>query len=61
MPLTRTRILLIIAALASLALPVSANAAPSRKKSIWGPATVNGQSQFPIYRNLGAGIWQNID
>jgi hypothetical protein len=37
-------------------------AAPSRhvtdKKSIWGPVTYNGKSQFPIYHDLGAGIWQ---
>jgi len=59
MPLTRTRILLILAALVLLALPVSAGAAPSRKKAIWGPATVNGRSQFPIYRDLGVGIRQD--
>jgi hypothetical protein len=59
MPLTRTRILLILGALVALALPVSADAAQSRKKSIWGPATVDGRSQFPIYRDLGVGIWQN--
>jgi hypothetical protein len=27
------------------------------KKAIWGPVTFNGQSQFPIYNDLGAGIW----
>lgn len=59
MPLTRTRILLVLGALLALALPASADAAPSRKKSIWGPATVKGRSQFPIYRDLGVGIWQN--
>jgi glutathione S-transferase len=59
MPLTRTRILLTLGALLLLAFPVSAEAAPSRKKSIWGPATVNGRSQFPIYRDLGVGIWQD--
>ena len=41
-----------------LALPVTADAAPSRKKAIWGPATVDGRSQFPIYRDLGVGLWQ---
>lgn len=51
--------MLILGVLVALALPVSADAAPSRKKSIWGPATVNGRSQFPIYRDLGVGIWQN--
>ena len=59
MPLPRTRILLILVALLVLALPAVAGAAPSRKKAIWGPATVNGRSQFPIYRDLGVGIWQN--
>ena len=59
MPLTRTRILLILATVVALALPVGANAAPSRKKSIWGPATVDGRSQFPFYRDLGVGIWQD--
>ena len=59
MPITRTRILLALCALLLLALPVSAEAAPSRKKAIWGPATVNGRSQFPIYRDLGVGIWQD--
>ena len=59
MPLTRTRIFLILAAIAVLALPASANAARSHKKAIWGPASVNGRSQFPIYRDLGAGIWEN--
>lgn len=36
----------------------AADAAPSRKKAIWGPAEVNGASQFPIYRELGVGIYQ---
>ena len=29
----------------------------SRKKAIWGPVRVNGVSQFPIYKDLGAGIY----
>jgi hypothetical protein len=28
------------------------------KKSIWGPVTRDGVSQFPKYHDLGAGIWQ---
>jgi hypothetical protein len=28
------------------------------KKSIWGPVIRDGQQQFPIYHDLGAGIWQ---
>ena len=59
MPITRTRILLALLALLLLALPASATAAQSRKKSIWGPATVKGVSQFPIYKDLGVGIWQD--
>lgn len=59
MPTTGIRTLLLLAALVVLAAPVAADAAPSRKKSIWGPATVDGRSQFPIYRDLGVGIWQN--
>jgi hypothetical protein len=59
MPLTRTRLLITLAALFVLALPLSADAAPSRKKAIWGPAIRNGHSQFPIYRDLGVGIWQD--
>lgn len=30
----------------------------TRKKSIWGPTQVDGVSQFPIYRDLGVGIYQ---
>ena len=30
----------------------------TRKKSMWGPAAVDGVSQFPIYAELGVGIWQ---
>jgi hypothetical protein len=59
MPLTRTRLLLLLVALVALALPAAAEAGPSRKKAIWGPATVNGRSQFHYYRDLGVGIWQD--
>lgn len=37
----------------------SADAAQSRKKAIWGPAMVDGKSQFPIYKDLGVGIYQS--
>jgi hypothetical protein len=30
---------------------------PTVKKGIWGPAVVDGKSQFPIYRELGAGLY----
>ena len=35
-----------------------AHAAKSPKKAIWGPIEVNGESQFPIYKDLGAGVFQ---
>jgi hypothetical protein len=41
------------------ALPASADAAVTRKKAIWGPITVDGVSQFPIYADLGVGIYQH--
>jgi hypothetical protein len=44
----------------ALAMPAAADARFSRKKAIWGPVEVNGQSQFPIYRDLGAGIYQHL-
>jgi hypothetical protein len=33
-------------------------AGQSTKKAIWGPGRVDGVSQFPIYRDLGAGIYE---
>ena len=36
----------------------SASAANTLKKSIWGPLEVGGVSQFPIYEELGVGIYQ---
>jgi hypothetical protein len=45
--------------LALVALPVtSAHAAVTTKKAIWGPVEIDSQSQFPVYRELGAGIYQ---
>jgi hypothetical protein len=38
------------------AAPVQAHY--SGRKAIWGPSTVNGVSQFPIYRDLGVGIYE---
>jgi hypothetical protein len=49
----------VVLALLCLALAAPADArAPSRKKAIWGPLTFRGESQFPIYRDLGAGIFE---
>ena len=44
--------------LALSALPSPAEARQSPKKAIWGPARVDGVSQFPLYSDLGAGIYQ---
>lgn len=50
---------------ATLAAAPAAGAA-SFKKGIWGPLEVDGVSQFPIYKELGAGVfhtrlnWRNI-
>jgi hypothetical protein len=50
---------LVGALLLAVAVAGSADAAPiTHKKSIWGPVRVNGVSQFPIYADLGVGIWQ---
>ena len=48
----------ILVALACLLAAGPAHARPSLKKSIWGPIKVRGKSQFPIYRDLGVGIYQ---
>jgi hypothetical protein len=42
---------------AVLAGPATAGAA-TLQKGFWGPTTVNGVSQFPIYRDLGVTIYQ---
>jgi hypothetical protein len=56
-PLPQLLALVLIAA--ALLAPV-ADAAPSRKKAMWGPVTVDGVSQFPIYADLGVGIYQTV-
>jgi len=58
MPQLRTRILLGLCALLALMPVADADAAQSSKKAIWGPVRVGGVSQFPIYRELGVGIWE---
>jgi hypothetical protein len=55
-----TRLLFALAALACLVLAAGASDAGARKsakKAIWGPLTRDGKSQFPIYRDLGAGTY----
>jgi hypothetical protein len=49
-------VLLMALLFACLAAPVDARY--SRKKAIWGPTQVDGVSQFPIYNDLGVGIYQ---
>ncbi len=44
--------------LLGFALAAPASAAVTRKKSMWGPLEVNGVSQFPIYAELGVGVYQ---
>jgi hypothetical protein len=53
------RIVVIAGALCALVgvHPVGAGA-PTPRKAIWGPLERNGASLFPVYRDLGAGIYQ---
>jgi hypothetical protein len=45
--------------LALVLLPTaSAHAAVTTKKAIWGPVEIDAQSQFGVYKELGAGIYQ---
>jgi hypothetical protein len=51
--------ILLVASLLVLCGVASASArTPSLKKSIWGDVTFQGKSEFPIYRDLGVGIFQ---
>jgi hypothetical protein len=54
----RTAVLAVVTAvvLAFAAAPAGATQ-QTRKKGIWGPVRINGVSQFPIYKDLGAGIY----
>jgi hypothetical protein len=49
---------LVLGLIAAAALAPSANARAHARKAIWGPVTVGGVSQFPIYENLGVSIFQ---
>jgi hypothetical protein len=49
----------LVLSLALVAFPAaSAHAAVTTKKAIWGPVEIDAQSQFPVYKELGAGIYQ---
>jgi hypothetical protein len=50
--------LIVAVAIPLAAAPAGADAQVTRKKAIWGPIERNGVSQFPIYADLGAGIYQ---
>ena len=56
--MVRRLLLAALTALLALGAAVPADAAVTRKKSMWGPAFKDGVSQFPIYADLGVGIWQ---
>jgi hypothetical protein len=48
-----------LALLAAVVLAPAAGARQSIKKAVWGPVrNSNGASEFPVYRDLGAGIYQ---
>jgi hypothetical protein len=48
----------LIAGAALAAGSPAALASRAEKKAIWGPVRVNGESAFPIYHDLGVGIFQ---
>jgi hypothetical protein len=52
----------VLAATVAAVLMAIALAAPSGasalQKGFWGPASINGQSQFPIYKDLGVTLYQ---
>jgi hypothetical protein len=56
--LAARRSTLLVALLCTVAAASPAQARFNAKKAIWGPASVNGQSQFPLYKQLGVGIFQ---
>lgn len=41
-----------------LALLTTAQPAAAFEKSIWGPAQIDGKSQFPVYKDLGVDLYQ---
>ena len=53
---SKRTLMLCVAAL--LLVPGRAPADVTPRKSLWGPSVREGVSQFPIYADLGAGIWQ---
>ncbi len=54
----RPLVLVTVVVAAFAGMTSTAAAAQSRKKAIWGPTQVHGRSQFPIYHDLGVGIYE---
>jgi hypothetical protein len=50
--------LLVLATIVVAVGPPTALAARSHKKAIWGPVSLDGRSQFPLYHRLGVGIFE---
>jgi hypothetical protein len=57
-PRTRLLAVLATAAVAVWMMCPGADARAASTKAMWGPATVNGVSQFPTYRDLGVKIYE---
>jgi hypothetical protein len=58
-PVRARAVALQIAAMLALAAgPSAALGARSDAKAIWGPLTIGGKSEFRVYQNLGAGIYE---
>src|SRR4051812_33836812 len=51
------RAVLLAAAASAAVVPAASAAKPTLKKAMWGPAAVAGQSQFPLYAELGVGLY----
>ena len=50
--------ILAVGLIALLCAAPAALGAPFDAKAIWGPITVNGRSEFPVYHELGVGIYE---
>jgi hypothetical protein len=54
----RTVTLIVVAAITVAAGASAALAARSDQKAIWGPLSIGGRSEFPVYHRLGVGIFE---
>ncbi len=57
-PAARRLVAALLTLVTCLTLPALAEGAVTRKKSIWGPPHLKGTSQFPMYADLGVGLYQ---